>query len=115
MGFQMRDGAERVDFLSWAKDLFRHEEFQQRRQEEDFREGGLRKLKKGKHSRWNRELQRRLGTPSIWHMVVFTGRLDATFLQEAVDSGSAQTANLPAPTPDLTQAAKKAREALSVC
>ena len=66
---QMRDGFEREDFLAWAKDQFHAQEFQQRRQREDFKDGGKAKVRRGKNSRWNRDLQRRLGTPALWYMV----------------------------------------------
>ena len=86
MNFQMRDGLERQDFLQWAKDLFHAEDFQQTRQAEDLKEGGKQLVRNRMYSRWNRELQRRLGTGVLWYMVTFSGRFDVTFLQSGDDS-----------------------------
>ena len=63
------------------------------------------------HSRWNRELQRRLGPPALWHMVCFTGRFDVMFLQ-AGDDSTQTVAQKQAPTPDLTRRAHIARDRL---
>ena len=62
-------------------------------------------------SRWDRELQRRLGTPALWHMVCFTGRFDVTFLQKGDDSTQTVTHKQEA-TPDLTHQAQRARDRL---
>ena len=87
MNCQMRD-KERSAFVEWAKKQYHAEEHQQKRQQDDFERGGNSEVRKGKNSRWNRELQRRLGTPALWYMVCFTGRFDIAFLQaddESVD------------------------------
>ena len=63
-------------------------------------------MRQGKKSRWDRELQRRLGTRQLWFMVSFTGKFQAKFLQRAVP---------PAPPPvtkALTRAAVQARDRL---
>ena len=111
MNCQMRDGFERKDFVKWAKDLYHAEPFQQRRQEEDLKSGVKGKVQKGKNSRWNRDLQRRLGSPALWYMVSFTGRFDASFLQKGDDATETQ-APKPEPTKDLTRKAQKARDRL---
>ena len=72
MTCQMRDMIERKDFLAWAKAQYHAQEFQQRRQQEDLKDGGKAKVRSGKNSRWSRDLQRRLGTPALWHMVRVT-------------------------------------------
>ena len=69
MTCQMRDMIERPKFLAWAKDQYHAQEFQQIRQQEDLKHGGKAKVRSGKNSRWSRDLQRRLGTPALWHMV----------------------------------------------
>ena len=107
----MRDKIERPAFLQWAKNQYHAEDFQQRRQAEDLDKGGPRRVRAGMHSRWGRELQRRLGTAALWHMVTFTGKVDVTFLDRA--DGSTQTvAPKPEPQPDLTRQAQQARDRL---
>ena len=69
MNCQIRDKLERNEFLAWAKNKFHAEEYQQKLQQEDFKEGGTAKVKESKHSRWSRELERRLGTAALWRMV----------------------------------------------
>ena len=72
----------------WFPKQFYAEEHQQIRQQEDFELGGISKVRKGQNSRWNRELQRRLGTPALWYMLCFTGRFDTgsfTLDDESVD------------------------------
>ena len=69
MNCQMRDKIERAEFLEWAKSQYHAEEYQQKRQQEDFENGGNKKVQDGKNSRWNCNLQRRLGTPALWLMV----------------------------------------------
>ena len=85
----MRDKKERQWFLTWAKEQYHAEEYQQKRQQEDEDLGGKSKRRQGMKSRWDRELQRRLGTAPLWLMVSFTGRLDVSFLNAA--DGSPQT------------------------
>ena len=110
MNCQMRD-KEKMGFLQWAKKQYHAGDFQQKRQQEDFDRGGNSKVKKGKNSRWSRELQRRLGTPALWYMVCFTGRFNVTFLQTGDDS--IQTvAHKQEPTQDLTRQAQRARDRL---
>ena len=74
------------------------------------------KLRSGKHSRWGRELQRRLGSSALWHLVSFTGKFDVAFLTPAGQGG-----NVRASQPDaeqmneaqrLTEVAQKARARL---
>ena len=61
-------------------------------------------------SRRDRELQRRLGTAQIWHMVCFTGKFDVSFLQ-AGDAGDDST-QIVAHSKDLTRQAQQARDNL---
>ena len=86
---QMRDNIERKDFLQWAKDEYHSDPFQldlQRRDAEEF--AGMQhklrytKLQGRKNSRWNRELQRRLGSAPLWYVVSFTGRFDVDLLRQ---------------------------------
>ena len=112
MNCQMRDKLERKDFLQWAKGLFHAEDFQQSRQQEDYDEGGSRRVRHGKNSRWNRELQRRLGTPALWHMVCFTGRFDVSFLQAGDDSTQTIAHKQEPSSQDLTRRAQRARDLL---
>ena len=71
------DELERKDFLTWAKEQYHTSEDQKTRQRIDFDTGGKQKMRHGMKLRWNRELQRRLGTGPLWYMVSFTGRFDA--------------------------------------
>ena len=68
--FQMRDQLEGKDFLEWAKAEYHAEDYQLRRQQEDFEDGGETKVKSGKTSRWDHDLQCRLGTSALWQMVL---------------------------------------------
>ena len=65
-------------------------------------------------SRWYCELQRRLGSPALWHMVSFTGKFDVALVQKISGDpgeGSAQTLALHRePTQELTKEAQRARE-----
>ena len=67
MDCQMRDGIERREFLDWAKSKYHAEAHQQKLQQEDLKKE--KSVQGGKHSRWNCELQRRLGTSALWQMV----------------------------------------------
>ena len=69
MDYQIRDNVERVAFIQWAQGQFHEEDDQKKRQLQDYNEGGSKKVRKGKRSRWNRELQRRLGSTALWYMV----------------------------------------------
>ena len=69
MNYQIRDKRGRKKFLVWAKIKFHAEEHQLELQEEDFKQGGTAKVSDGKNSRWIGELERRLGTAALWHMV----------------------------------------------
>ena len=65
-----------------------------------------------KKSRWDRELQRRLGTSALWQMVSFTGNFEPCFLQKG-DDASTQSVEVKAhPRQNLTLAAQKARDRL---
>ena len=69
------------------------------------------------NSRWNRELQRRLGSSAMWLMVSFTGRVDLDLLQQLSAAGSSQTDEASGPetrppTQSLTRLAQRARERL---
>ena len=64
---QMRDKLERKDFLDWAKNKYHAEAYQQKLQQRDLEDGKC--VQKGKKQRWDRELQRRLGTSALWQMV----------------------------------------------
>ena len=69
MDFQMRDGEgfERKEFLQWAKNQYHAQEYQQKLQQEDLK--NEKDVQNGKKSRWDRDLQRRLGTAQFWYMV----------------------------------------------
>ena len=67
MNCQMRDKLERKDFLDWAKNKYHAEAYQQKLQQRDLEKG--KSVQKGKKQRWDRELQRRLGTSALWQMV----------------------------------------------
>ena len=111
MDFQMRDKLERWDFLQWAKELYRAEEHQQKLYREQLEKKGKKIAMKGQNSRWNRELQRRLGAPALWHMVSFTGRFDPSFLKSCDDS-TQTVVHKREPTKDLTRIAVRARDCL---
>ena len=65
------------------------------------------------NSRWNRELQRRLGSLAMRHMVSFTGKVELDVLRQVSNNGSTQTVEADCvPTPDLTRQAHKARDRL---
>ena len=112
LDFQMRDKLERPKFLAYAKKLYHAEAFQLDKQDEDRKQGGSNKVASGKHSRWSRELQRRLGTAQLWHAVSFTGRVDEELLTSmasgpvAAPQRDAEQANR---QHDLTRTAHKAR------
>ena len=91
---QMRHGIgfERERFVQHCKDEYHAEPFQRSLQARDA-ETSSKKVNKGKHSRWSRELQRRLGTKALWEVGSFTGILPAEFL--------AQINNVGAPQPDV--------------
>jgi len=115
LNFQMRDKRERPRFLEWAKQLFHAGEYQKQRQEEDFYNGGASRRQKGKHSRWSRELQRRLGTAQLWLVVSFTGRCDVELLSRVATNSVGATQpdeEERNPQRELTQAAQKARDHL---
>ena len=70
-------------------------------------------LQSRKNSRWNLELQRRLGSAPLWLVVSFTGRFDVDLLRQVSGDDSTQTVEAaPEPTTDLTWLAQKARDHL---
>ena len=70
-------------------------------------------LQSRKNSRWNRELQRRLGSAPLWLVVSFTGRFDVELLRQVCRDGSTQTVVADRePTSDLTRQAQRARARL---
>jgi hypothetical protein len=115
MDCQMRDHFERKDFLEWAKTLYHQEPFQKDKQANDLAEGGNALRRSRMHSRWGRELQRRLGSASMWQIVSFSGKFDPRFLkkakQEAAGVGAAQP-DARETQRDLKRAAHWAREQL---
>ena len=58
----LKNKEERQEFLKFAKDKYHSDPEQKRLQERDVQEGGNKKRHARKHSRWNRELQRRCNT-----------------------------------------------------
>jgi len=94
--FQMRDGFERQGFLQHCKAEYHAEPRQQSLQARDA-ETSSKKVKSGKHSRWSREMQRRLGTKALWEVVSFTGNLRAGFLAQVNNVDALQ---LDVPEPD---------------
>ena len=112
MDTQMRDNLERKEFLKWAKDLYHAEDFQRFRQAKNLETLSRKQAMHRKKSRWDRELQRRLGTSALWQMVSFTGNFESSFLQKG-DDASTQSVEVKAPpTQNLTLAAQKARDRL---
>ena len=115
---QMRDGLEREHFLKWAKAEFHAESFQLQKQAEDWEEfkhqpKAQYKWARRKNSRWNRELQRRLGSPALWLMVSFTGKFDVHLLRELSQESASETGEgVGKATQDLTRRAQKARDRL---
>ncbi len=118
MDFQMRE-LERLEFLTWAKDLYHAEPYQRERQAADLAEGGKKMKRSRMHSRWSREQQRRLGSTQMWTLVSFSGNFEPSFLkraqtykpQEVTSGGAAQPAAWN-PSKDSTHAAKQARALL---
>ena len=55
----LKNKEERQEFLKFATDKYHSDPEQKRLQERDGQEGGNKKRHARKHSRWNRELQRR--------------------------------------------------------
>ena len=92
-----------------CKSQLHTEDYQRRRQQEDLNDGGKTKKRKGMKSRWDRELQRRLGTPALWYMVCFTGKFDVTFLQKG-GNPTQTVAGKQQPRQDLTRKAQQARD-----
>ena len=82
MDCQMRHKLEREWFLDYAKKQYHAEEYQLKRQHEDYEENGINLVKARMKSRWDRELQRRLGTGPLWCLVSFTGNLNVNFLEK---------------------------------
>jgi len=110
MDFQMRDEEERPKFLQWAKAQYHAKPGQRERQTEDWNQGGPKLVQKRKHGRWNLELQRRLGSIQLWHIVSFSGRFDAEFLRRA--GASQPDTEEPSKQRELTREAQKLRDRL---
>jgi len=93
--FQMRNGPglERARFLKHCKDEYHAEPFQLSLQKRDAETRISGKVKSGKHSRWSRELQRRLGTKVLWEVVSFTGRFRADYLTQVNNVRAPQPAS----------------------
>ena len=96
--FQMRDGFERQGFLQHCKAEYHAEPRQQSMQARDA-EISSKKIKSGKHSRWAREMQRRLGSKALWEVVSFTGNLPGNLPVHFL----AQINNVGAPQPDFQE------------
>jgi len=105
---QMREGSERELFLKWAQAAFHAQDHQQLLQEADKVDGGSEKVTRQKNWRWNRELQRRLGTSTLWNMVTFTGRFDVEMLQTTTEAFPSCIPH----TPGYMSLAHRARTAL---
>ena len=75
MDFQIIDKRRKKNFLVWAKNKFHADEHQQALQEEDFKQGAETEVIHGRNLRWNSELERRLGTAALWHMIRVRGSL----------------------------------------
>ena len=67
LDFQMRNNIERPEFNKWAKDLWEQTFFQRQKRLWDDAYG--KNVSKRNKSRWNRELQRRMGSHQVWYMV----------------------------------------------
>jgi hypothetical protein len=76
LNFQMRggQGLERERFLQHCKAEFHAAPLQQWIQARDAQISSQ-KIRQGMHSRWAREMQRRLGSKALWEVVSFTGNL----------------------------------------
>ena len=83
MNFVMREGKglERERFTNYCKDEFHAGPDRLPQQDRDSKEGDGRPLRQGKHSRWGRDMQLRLGLNNIWELVSFIGRSDVALLQ----------------------------------
>ena len=64
---QMKNNIERPEFNKWAKDLWEQTFFQRQKRLLDDAYG--KNVSKRNKSRWNRELQRRMGSHQVWYMV----------------------------------------------
>ena len=75
LNFQMRDGPglERERFMKHVKAEYASEPHQLALQKTDAQISN-KKVKNGKHSRWGREMQRRLGSKVLWELVSFSGK-----------------------------------------
>ena len=103
LDFHMRDEIERPKFLKWVRGLYEQEEYQRQRQAEDWEEGGADSVRKRKRQRWSREQQRRCGSPAMWCIISFTGKLDAEFLSQGTASNAGQSsASAGASQPDAS-------------
>ena len=70
------------------------------------------KARKGAHSRWGREMQRRCGNKIFWEMISFTGSFDPDFLRKALEKRNGG-AGQPAANADAKAAKTRAHEARS--
>ena len=71
-------------FLDDAKEEYHNEPLQLDFQARDIQEGGNKKLRTGKHSRWSRHQQRLGGTAQMWTLLSFTGRFDVAWLMDSI-------------------------------
>jgi hypothetical protein len=100
MDYFMRNGLglERGRFVKDCKLEYEAEPHQVYQQERDAQNPVYKKdrVRQGMHSRWGAEMQRRLGSKTLWELVSFTGQFSVEFLTPA-----AQAMNAGAPQPDV--------------
>ena len=68
------------------KALYHAEPEQRLLQKRDIDEGGDRKFRDGMHSRWELDMERKLGSKAIWECVAFTGDLSPEFMNRVTAS-----------------------------
>jgi hypothetical protein len=100
LNFQMRGGQgfERERFLQHCKAEFHAAPLQQWIQARDAQTSSQ-KIRQGMHSRWAREMQRRLGSKALWEVVSFTGNLPGNLPVYFL----VQINNVGAPQPDVQE------------
>ena len=86
MDCQMRTGEdmERDLFCKYCKAEFHAQPHQKEQQSRDARTSA-KQVHQGKHSRWGREMQIRLGSKVLWELVNFVGKSDVELLRQAAE------------------------------
>ena len=76
---------ERKAFINWVKGKYESTDLQLDLQKKDLEQGGTKKQKEGKRSRWCRELQRRAGSKVLWELISFTGKFCPELLSRQLE------------------------------